>query len=333
MLRESDTHFLGRSQAWWQRRAPATSIVMAAVAAWALLMPPLDAQPRAGSFTTVTLTDTTANALLVGCAVGSTTCTGGIKSGGLSVNGVGVVGSDGRIPAISSTYFANLSGTNLTGIATLAGNHNISGTYTIDNNVSLQSRNSAASAMNLAMVTSGNLVLFGPTAAQVVAGVGVDTSITASGTISFLTGNPLNTFTTLSNVGTWTHGGARAFTATITPSALANGNNNNYNPTGLSTTSMVILTADAGGSTITGLTAQANGTELDLCEPTPGAGSLTIANESASSTAANRFNLGSGGNITLNKDTSGGVAGPCVTVKYYGAASRWLLKSTSTSVP
>jgi hypothetical protein len=49
-----------------------------------LLAAPVSAQVRPGAFTTVTTTDTTANSLLVGCAVGSTTCTGGIKSGPIS---------------------------------------------------------------------------------------------------------------------------------------------------------------------------------------------------------------------------------------------------------
>lgn len=39
---------------------------------------------------------------------------------GLTVNGVNIVNSTGLIPAISSTYFANLSGTNLTGIPLLS---------------------------------------------------------------------------------------------------------------------------------------------------------------------------------------------------------------------
>lgn len=36
--------------------------------------------------------------------------------GGLNASGVGIIGSNGKIPAISSTYFANLSGANLTSL-------------------------------------------------------------------------------------------------------------------------------------------------------------------------------------------------------------------------
>jgi hypothetical protein len=77
--------------------------------------------PLAG--TTVVVTDTSADALHVGCAVAASPCsaTGGIKAGpiiatSLTVNSVGIVAVDGRIPAISSTYFASLSAANLTAV-------------------------------------------------------------------------------------------------------------------------------------------------------------------------------------------------------------------------
>lgn len=84
-----------------------------------LLAAPVAAQERPIAGTTVQTTDTSANSLLVGCAVGSTTCTGGIKAGALvitTINGVGVIDATGKIPAISSTYFASLSAANLTSI-------------------------------------------------------------------------------------------------------------------------------------------------------------------------------------------------------------------------
>jgi hypothetical protein len=102
------------------------------------------AVPRSAIHTTVQTTDTSANSLLVGCASGSTTCTGGIKAGSISVNSVGIVGADGRIPAISTTYFASLSGANLTGIteasitdstilARVASTETVSGAWTFTN--------------------------------------------------------------------------------------------------------------------------------------------------------------------------------------------------------
>jgi hypothetical protein len=108
-------------------------------------------RPLVGS--TVQTTDTSANSLLVGCSVGSVSCTGGIKAGPatlgstlavtgattltstLTVNStsasaidvagginagsgnVGIVDTSGRIPALTSTYFASLDGSTITNIA------------------------------------------------------------------------------------------------------------------------------------------------------------------------------------------------------------------------
>lgn len=103
---------------------------------------PAAAQLRPVAATTLRTTDTTANSLIVGGATGATTGTGGIKAGQVSVNGVGIIGTDGRIPAISTTYFASLSGANLTGIletsitdgsllARLAADETITGAWTV----------------------------------------------------------------------------------------------------------------------------------------------------------------------------------------------------------
>jgi hypothetical protein len=138
-------------------RVPALGLVMTVVAAWALLMPPLDAQPRAGSFTTMTTTDTTANSVLVGCTVGSTTCSGGIKSG----------------PVVASTI------TGTTG--------DFSSTVTVPNDVFYRSRNSAASLLSLVGVTSGNAAAFGPSDSEVDAGVGVNPLVRGSTTVTVRT--------------------------------------------------------------------------------------------------------------------------------------------------
>lgn len=127
-----------------------------------LLAAPMQAQNRPLSASTLTTTDTSANSLLVGCEVGTTTCTGGIKSGTITTSNTGassldvggginagtgnvqIVGTDGRIPDISSTTFASLSGANLTAIpetaitdgsilARVAANETITGAWTYTN--------------------------------------------------------------------------------------------------------------------------------------------------------------------------------------------------------
>jgi hypothetical protein len=284
-------------------------------------------------------------------AVNSTSAAAIDVAGGLTAGSgnVAIIGTDGRIPAISSTTFASLSGANLTGIletaitdgsllARVGSNETITAQWGFNTGTKFGTLSAPhASQLLLALNTGGTNYI----------GVTDGTKQGIFGTDEFASTVQVGSFTNhafvvrTNNLGrtTWgtdgslTHAYALALTGTISPAALASGNTNNYNPTGLSTSSYVILTADAGGSTLTGLTAQASGTEITLCEPVPGAGSLTIASESGSSTAANRFNLGAGGSITLNKDSSGGVSGPCATFWYYGAGARWLLKSTTTSVP
>lgn len=77
------------------------------------------AQPRPGAFTTITASNTGATAIDVA---------GGITAG---TGNVGIVDATGKIPAISSTYFASLSGTNLTGVALLASANTFTGQMNI----------------------------------------------------------------------------------------------------------------------------------------------------------------------------------------------------------
>lgn len=131
-----------------------------------LLAAPVVAQDRPISGTTVQTTDTTANSLLVGCAIGSTTCTGGIKSGPIvpsqvTVNGVGIIATDGRIPAISSTYFASLSGANITGVALLSALNTFTGATNAfsvgaTGAVTLSIRNTTAGSANYGIMQVGN---------------------------------------------------------------------------------------------------------------------------------------------------------------------------------
>lgn len=86
-----------------------------------LIATPVFAQNKPGKFTTLTTTDTSADSVHVGCAVGSSTCTGGIKagpgvfSGAVNVNSVTTgnkVLTLGGSPADSSAVFINLLSSN-----------------------------------------------------------------------------------------------------------------------------------------------------------------------------------------------------------------------------
>jgi hypothetical protein len=106
----------------------------------------------------------------------------------------------------------------------------------------------------------------------------------------------------------------------ITPTALV-ANQNNWAPTGLAGATQMRL-GYAAGLTITGMVAQPAGTEITIqsIRSTASPEYLTFANESASSTAANRFALPTGAAWYLPPNCS-------ITFKYDGTLSRWVWKS------
>lgn len=96
---------------------------------------------------------------------------------------------------------------------------------------------------------------------------------------------------------------------------------NNWNPTGLSSCSVIRATATAGALRITGIVAQSGGTRLLLINV--GSNVFTIDNESVSSTAANR----------ISHNVSSYAIGPndAVELWYDSTSSRWRCIHTSTS--
>lgn len=128
------------------------------------------------------------------------------------------------------------------------------------------------------------------------------------------------TMTTLSGDATMTSGGvvtvasatgSFALLGDISPSISAA--QNDWSPTGLSTASRIYVTATGAGRSITGLSGGAAGRVITLVN----AGSLfiTLENEDAGSSAANRFSLGST-DISL-------WTGDSVVLVYDENASRW----------
>ncbi len=105
---------------------------------------------------------------------------------------------------------------------------------------------------------------------------------------------------------------------TITP-ALINADQNNYNPTGLSTASTLRISTDASRN-ITGLAGGADGRIFILHNV--GAFNFTLVDESGSSTAANRFALT--GNQTIAPDA-------LVALQYDATTLRWRVLSSSAA--
>ncbi len=110
----------------------------------------------------------------------------------------------------------------------------------------------------------------------------------------------------------------------ISPAALGS-NQNNYNPTGLATSSLIRQDITTTVS-ITGLVAQPANTMLAIRNIKSGGAMewITISHESASSTAANRFNLPSRGDWYIPP-------GGTMVFLYDGTISRWVVWSFATS--
>lgn len=112
--------------------------------------------------------------------------------------------------------------------------------------------------------------------------------------------------------------GKVALTADLTPSQIT-ADQNDYAPAGHGTAAVLRLSSDAS-RTITGLQGGADGRLLVLCNV--GANAIVLADESSSSTAANRFALS--GNYTLAADTA-------VLLAYDSTSSRWRLVETTAA--
>lgn len=100
------------------------------------------------------------------------------------------------------------------------------------------------------------------------------------------------------------------FSADISPSTIT-GNQNDYNPSGLSTANTLRLATDAP-RTITGIAGGSDGRILVVHNV--GANTLVLASENAGSTAANRFLLAA--DITM-------AANEAVILQYDSTSSRW----------
>lgn len=305
--------------------------------------------------TTVQTTDTTANSVLVGCAVGSTTCTGGVKAGpiaGSTVTATGV-GSFGSVAVTSgvtvggtlgvtgiTTLAAALGGTSATFSGTVTGNL-FSGSgasltsipETAITNGSLLARvadnetisgtwNFTTTAGTVFGSASGGSVVLQDTAAAantknwLVRSVATVFSVTACNDLFNTCTDGLTIARSTATPALATFSTPMAYTAVITPTAIS-GTTNNYAPTNFATAYLVRLTTGAASPyTLTGLAGGVAGRQLVLCNSGTSLGTLVLNTEDGGSTAANRFQMSGGANLLI---------GDCVTLLYDGTGSRWVV--------
>lgn len=115
------------------------------------------------------------------------------------------------------------------------------------------------------------------------------------------------------SIGGLTDSGNTIYSGVIAPTAFTGAQVDNYNPTGLATAAVISQDASSG-TTVTGLTAQSTGFEVNF-HNIAAASNITFTNQSASSLAANRFTLPSAASLILRPGYS-------ISFRYNGAAWR-----------
>jgi len=128
--------------------------------------------------------------------------------------------------------------------------------------------------------------------------------------------NDLTVGNDASITGGFTAGGELVYSGVIEPTQIG-ADQNNYAPTGVDAAAHIRVDSDAT-RTITGLSAsQVEGTEITIFND--GANEIVLADESASSTAGNRFALPNSEDLSLGAESS-------ATLSYDATASRWRVK-------
>jgi hypothetical protein len=128
-------------------------------------------------------------------------------------------------------------------------------------------------------------------------------------TVTGLTVNGSLSATTIS-ANTLVSTGVKIMNSVISP-PLITANTNNYNPTDLNLVNILRLSSDANRN-LTGLVSQENGRNIIIFNV--GSFNIVLVNESASSTAANRFSTSANATLAPNEGC---------TIWYDGISSRW----------
>jgi hypothetical protein len=247
---------------------------------------------------------------------------GGITAG---TGNVAIVDTTGKIPAISSTYFASLSGANLTGLleaniadgsilARVASAEIITGGWTIGNGATIGILAFNTPALSNSGITFAQDGVANGQIVQSNAGSFWDAPGTHTWrTVAGVTRASLTSAGLFTAAGGVTNQGAEINSNTISPGALSTGNNNNYAPTGITDAFLIRLDGGAGSPVLTGLSGGTAGKEVILCR-VAGSG-ISITAEDANSSAANRFTTA----LTLLAVADG----DCIRFVYDGTSQRW----------
>jgi hypothetical protein len=113
-----------------------------------------------------------------------------------------------------------------------------------------------------------------------------------------------------------------SYTGIITPTALVSGNNNNWNPAGLSTSETIRIAGTAPSSNITGIAAGTSGQQFHLSNV--GTVPIVLTAQDANSTAANQFQM-----------PAPYIIGPdqTVAIRYDTTSAHWRMVTPQRSQP
>lgn len=268
--------------------------------------------------TTLQTTDTTANSVLVGCSVGSTTCTGGIKAGPIAASTLNATGTS-TLVAINASGLLTMSGAAPEILFSNATSNWIQWpavgsavptftTRSVGTRLVLYP-NLDGSHADFAIGINPGVLWFGvPTTSESFTwygGTSVAATLTGTGSLQLVGGISVGTTVTTTGI--------------LTPPGLGAGTTQNYAPTGLASAFVLRLSSSAG-LTLGGLTGGANGRQMKICNADAST-TLSISPEDAGSTAANRFATTAATNTNI-------AVGACVDFLYDGLAAagvgRWL---------
>lgn len=131
----------------------------------------------------------------------------------------------------------------------------------------------------------------------------------------------MSTFIERDDAGAGSGGGGTIPGALIRTGVLAVtlplGQTDNFNNAALANVSIILFSTNAGGSSLSGITAQAPGTQLSISNRGP-LGDLTLLNASGGSAAANQFAFLLLGDFILP-------AGTAIDLWYDSSSSRWII--------
>lgn len=290
------------------------------------------------TFTSITVTSQVA---ITGTGAAALLVSGGITAGS---GNVAIVNTTGKIPALTSTYFASLDGSTITGIAEanitdgsllarVGANETITGAWTFSANAPAITLNNGTSNY----ILWGNAGAGAPTftthsvgskliihndvnASQADFALGIESGAMWLGVAT--TANNFKWYGGTTNVATLTGTGSLSVTGSlavagrIAPTTLGNGDNNDYAPAGFADSNLVVATGGTS-SKITGIAGGTAGRQLTLCYATT---SFTIEGGNAGSSAANRF----ASEVPVTTIGPTGASGiPCVQILYDATTARW----------